>query len=171
MNAIESAQKVVARNTETDENIKEILVRLLAPKDESGNPPDARYMAWCLMAVEVGLAMANMFIAIRNPEQHRTYRAICDLTYGLNSNDFWQKNASVLLPVVHSALNAYRDGVSLTLEREVRKEYSSNDALISAARAAPLELFPLIAYLVGGPSLMVSASLPLKTELGPYFLS
>jgi hypothetical protein len=172
MSLTEQAQRVVKKNNEIDGAITEILMRNLGLIVAEGETkPDVGLMAWGTMAVEVGLALANLFLAIKNPDQHRTYRAICDLTYQLASNDFWQKNAAVLMPVVHSALNAYRDSASLLLERESRGEYSSNDALIAGARTAPLELFPLIAYLVGGPKLMVSASIPLKTELGPYFLN
>lgn len=131
----------------------------------------AGHNAYGMMAVEVALSLANVFLAIKNPQEHRSYRAICDTTYHLNTNEFWQKNASVLLPIMHVCLNTYRDGVELKVERAQRGEYSTNDALISAATAAPLELFPVIAYLIGGPSLMVSASLPLKKDLAPYFLS
>lgn len=171
MNVLEQAQKVANKNTAIDSQIQEILMRNLGLVVREGEPkPEIGLMAYGTMAVEVGIALANIFLAIKNPEQHRTYRGFCDLTYQLNTNDFWQKNAAVLLPVIHVALNAYRDGVSLTIDRDIRGEYSSSDALIAAARVAPLELFPLIAYLVGGPGLMLSASIPLKTELAPYFL-
>jgi hypothetical protein len=126
--------------------------------------------AYALAAVEVALSLANIFLSIKNPQEHRNYRAICDTTYHLNTNLFWEKNASVLLPIMHVCLNTYRDGVELKVERTTRNEYSSNDALISASMAAPLELFPVIAYLIGGPALMLKSSLQLKKDLAPYFL-
>ncbi len=167
MDITEQAAGTALANTRVDENLKEIFIRHL----NANGDVDAGYKAYALMAVEVCLALSNVFLAIKNPKDHRTYRAICDLTFQLNTNDFWQKNANVLLPVVHICLNTYRDGASLMAERTARNEYSMFDTLISASRAAPLELFPLVAYLVGGPILMVSASLPLKHDLAPYFLT
>ncbi len=167
---LEQAQKVAAKNSAIDARIQDILMEHLGLIPKEGQKIDIGLMAYGTMAVEVGVALANIFLGIKNPDQHRTYRGFCDLTYQLNTNDFWQKNAAVLLPVIHVALNAYRDGVALTIDKETRGEYSSSDALISSARAAPLELFPLLAYCVGGPMLMLSASLPLKTDLAPYFL-
>lgn len=138
--------------------------------DEQETSPDkVGYMAWALLAVDVSVRLANVFLAIKNPKEHRTYRAICDLSYQLNTNEFWQKNASVILPAVHVALNSYRDGVDFELRRREIGEYSTYDNLIAASRCAPLEIFPLIAYLVGGPALMQSESVPLKLALAPYF--
>jgi hypothetical protein len=75
------------------------------------------------------------------------------------------------MPLVHMALNAHRDAVALQVDRAKREEYAQGDTLLAAARAAPLEIFPIIAYCFGGPELMLSASLPLKQELAPYLLS
>ncbi len=158
---------VVGRMTDLDTQIQDILMRNYGLLNDKADPG---FLAYGMMAMEVANALSNVFLAIKHPEQHRTFRALCDLTYQLNTNDFWQKNAAVLMPAIHVALNAYRDGAVLAAERAERKEYGSNDSLIAASRAAPLELFPLIAYLIGGPALMVSASIPLKVELAPYFL-
>lgn len=167
MNMQQAVTNVVKENATIDNAIQDILMKHygLTSKDQP-----AAYMAYGMMAMEVAMALVNMFLALKNPSQHRSYKAFCDLTYQLNTNDFWNKNASILLPAVHVALNAYRDGGVLMLEREVRNEYSSDDALIAASRVAPLELFPLIAYCIGGPPLMLQASIPLKTELATYFL-
>lgn len=126
--------------------------------------------AYALLAVDVAMSIANIFLSLKNPGDHRHYRALCDTTYHLNTNDFWTRNASVLLPLMHVGLNTWRDGVELMVERSVENEYANNDGLILGSRAAPLEIFPVIAYLVGGPALMVKSSLPLKKALAPYFL-
>lgn len=139
---------------------------LTVQKGEEGF--DAGYNAWGMLAVDVSIRLAKMFIGLRN--NSGMYEAICDLTYQLNTNDFWQKNAAILVPLMHAALNAHRDGALLMADRASREEYSSSDALISAARAAPLEIFPVIAYAVGGPQLMAAKSLVLKQRLAPYFL-
>jgi hypothetical protein len=161
---MQQVKKVVAKNTGIDGRIEDILIQQFRINDREQDPG---YKAYACMAVEVGMAFTNIFLALKDPTAGRSYRGFCDLTYQLAQNDFWQKNASVILPVVHMALNAYRDGVSLSLERS---EYGVHDNLIAAARCAPLELYPLLAYLVGGPGLMVSTSIPLKNELAPYFL-
>lgn len=164
-NIAEVARKVAG----IDEKLTNIFMEafgLTNPENET----NAGYMAYGTMAVDVALRLSNVFLALKNPDQHRTYRAVCDLTYELSANEFWHKNANVLMPILHVCLNTYRDGASLLLERAQRGEYSSSDMLISASRAAPLEIFPVIAYLVGGPALMASASLPLKTQLAPYFV-
>lgn len=138
-----------------------------------GNPEEdkpAGYMAWALLAVDVSVRVANMFLAIKNPNEHRTYRALCDTTYELPTNEFWVKNASVILPLIHAALNAYRDSVDFAIKAKELGEYSSANNLMLASRAAPLEIFPVIAYLVGGPALMVAQSAALKSALAPYFL-
>lgn len=121
------------------------------------------------LACQMSVAIMNVFLAIRRPDEHRTYRAICDLTFGLNTNGFWVNNAGVIMPLIHSALNTYRDGVQLTLDIGDGDEYGVNDALAAASRLAPLEIFPVIAYLIGGPPLMLAASIPLKQDLAPYF--
>lgn len=167
------AQAAARKHNDVDERLKEIFVtqfQLQAPAE--GEPElEPGHMAYGLLAVDVAIRLANVFLAIKNPTENRTYRAICDLTYELSTNAFWQRNAAVLNPIIHVCTNTYRDGVELLAEREARNEYSSYDALISASRAAPLEIFPVIAYLLGGPKLMVSASLPLKRDLAPYFIS
>lgn len=154
-------------NAEIDSQLQEIFMSAFSIDKEQS----AGHNAYALMAVEVAVSIANLFLSLTRPNEHRHFRAICDLTYHLNTNDFWQRNAAVILPTIHTALNAHRDMAELVLEREVRNEYSANDGLIASAKAAPLEIFPVIAYLVGGPKLMVAASLPLKRALAPYFLS
>lgn len=164
-------------NSEHIQKIAEIDDRLNAifrqhykcEEDKDTGPDTTGYMAWALLAVDVSVRIANVFLAIKNPKEHRTYRAVCDLTYQLNTNEFWAKNASVILPAMHVALNTYRDGVDFELRRRELGEYSTYDSLIAASRSAPLEIFPLIAYLVGGPMLMQSESAPLKLALAPYF--
>ncbi|MES2704841.1 MAG: hypothetical protein V4649_19555 [Bacteroidota bacterium] len=164
---LQNIREIVGKNTDVDARIQKILIENLGLESKDAEPG---YKAYGYMAVEVATALANMFLALKHPDQGRSYKAFCDLTYQLAGNDFWKNNANVILPVVHTALNAYRDGVTLSVDRATKGEYGTNDTLIAASLAAPLELFPLIAYLVGGPGLMVTASIPLKSELAPYFL-
>lgn len=166
-------QETVRRNASVDDVLREIFIKHYRanPESPTAQSQEPGYIAYALMAVDVSVRLANMFLAIKNPESRRTYRMACDLTYELATNEFWKRNATAITPTLHVCLNTYRDGATLLMERQERDEYSSMDALISASRAAPLELFPVIAYLVGGPELMASASLPLKRDLAPYFIS
>lgn len=168
----ETIRKAASTNMSVDDRLKEIFVKHfgLEVREGAENNPTAGYVAYGYMAVDVSVRLANVFLAIKNPLEHRNYRAICDLAFELNNNDFWIKNAGFITPMLHVCLNTFRDGVALLAERNQRGEYSSSDALISASRAAPLELFPMIAYLLGGPKLMATVSLELKRDLAPYFL-
>lgn len=167
----EAIRKAASVSVSVDERIKQILVQHFElPQEGATDVPNPGYVAYGYMAVDVGIRLANMFLAIKNPGDPRTFRAICDLTYQLESNQFWSKNAGFLTPMIHVALNAHSDAVALLADRSIRNEYSTNDALIAAGRAAPLELFPMLAYLVGGPKLMATRSLQLKLDLAPYFL-
>lgn len=165
-------QEAARHSTELHVRLENIFLNAFNLVEKEGAKPEERlevgYKAYGLAAVDVAVRLAKLFIAVK--QDKGVHSVACDLTYNLNTNDFWAKNASVLLPVMHIALNAHTDGVLLLAEREKRNEYSSSDALISAARAAPLELFPLVAYCLGGPPLMTSTSLRLKQELAPYFL-
>ena len=164
----QQAAMVTEATVKLDSRIIEILNKHFKVSDEAIK--DAGYKAYAGLAVEVGVAIANMFLAIRNPDTGRTYRGFCDFTYQLNTNVFWEKNASVLMPLIHMALNTFRDGVFMAVERQQRNEYSGADTLIASSRAAVLEIFPVIAYLVGGPVLMVEVSAQLKLDLAPFFV-
>lgn len=132
------------------------------------NPGHKAYAGY---AVEVAVALANLILAIRKPDSGRSFRAISDLTYTLNANEFWLKNAPVLVPVLTTVLNAHKDHMDMLMRRAELSEYASYDKLMSAASSAPLELFSMMLYLVGGPLLMAAASLALKEDLAPYFLN
>lgn len=166
MESIDQAIRESARKAaDLDDRLTDIFKEHFGLNNEDA---DVGYMAYGMLAVDVAVRLANMFISLKRDKG--LLRVMCDLTYQLNTNEFWQKNATVLLPVMHVCLNTHQDGLTLILDRESRNEYSSNDALIAASRAAPLEIFPVIAYLVGGPTLMLTASLPLKRDLAPYFI-
>lgn len=164
MNNIEA---VLAQQTQKDDALREIFERHF---DLEGQKDNIGYQAYARMAVEVCISIANVILSMKHPESRRGLRAIQDLTYGLNSNDFWMKNASVLLPVLTVIINAQKDFATFQLERKTMQEYGSYDKLISGSETVCLEIFSVILYLVGGPSLMSLASAPLKIDLAPHFL-
>lgn len=160
-------QAAAARGTR-DQTLQAIFIEAYNLKETTDKKPEVGHMAYGMLAVDVSMRLANMFLAIKADKG--VHEVACDLSYELAVNEFWAKNASILVPIMHVALNTHRDGVMLLVEKTIRDEYSKYDMLISASQAAPLEIFPVIAYCLGGPGLMVSASLKLKLALAPYFL-
>lgn len=170
---ITDAGKILAKQSEQDEMLRRILSQhfeIPTNEDIEAKPDKIAYRAWALMAVEVGLAMSNMIIAMRKPESGRSFRAMQDLTYVLNSNDFWVKNAPILVPIITVMMNAHKDGAALKMEARNDGEYTIYDKLTSATSLVCLEIFSILLYLVGGPQLMGVQSLPLKIALAPYLI-
>lgn len=162
-------KELLQRQSEIDKNLEDIFVRRfeLNSKDNEDNPG---YRAWAGYAVDVSVKVANIIMAIKDPDSGRSFRAITDLTYQLSSNEFWSKNAPVLVPVLTTVLNAHKDCVGMMVERQTYQEYAMYDKLISGSQTSCLEIFSMILFLVGGPTLMAISSLPLKIDLAPYVL-
>lgn len=161
---------IVKQQTTQDEAFDAILKKHFEI-DGDKNKDNPGYMAWAAAAVPVGIAFANLILAVNNPESGRSFRAMCDLTYNLGANDFWSKNAAVLVPILTVVLNSHKDGMALLVEQDNYKEYALYDKLISGTRVMPLEIFSMLLYLVGGPVLMAAASVPLKLDLAPYLVN
>ena len=129
---------------------------------------NAEYMAWATLATSVGVSLLNMLISIRKPESGRSLRTIQDLAFELNYNDFWARNSSFLMPLVIASINAQKDFVSLHSQIGTLQDLPLVDKAIASSECVGLEIFPLLLYLVGGPSLMVKYSVPIKLDLLPY---
>ncbi len=123
------------------------------------------------MALDASIAIANLFISVQKPNSGRSYRAICDLTYNLHSNEFWSRNSNFLMPLLIIALNSHKNYIEAKVEYKLNSEYAVYDKVMSSSQCMPLEIFCAILYLVGGPSLMAICSLPMKLDLAPYFVS
>lgn len=166
----DSVQRILGKQMEIDVNLREVFNKHfgLNAADIENNPG---YRAYAGFAVEVGVALANLVISIKKPDSGRGFRAISDLTYTLNANEFWVKNAPVLVPVLTIVLNSHRDYVDMAMRRKELEDYAVYDKMMSAADGASLEIFSMLLYLVGGPALMNTNSLPLKLDLAPYLLS
>lgn len=171
MNAThETIKSIIAQQHSIDTTLRAIFTEHFELDSEKmeQNPGHKAYAGY---AVEVAVSLANLILAVRRPESGRSFRAISDLTYALNANEFWLKNAPVLVPVLTTVLNAHKDHMDMIMRRAELSEYAGYDKLMSAASGAPLELFAMMLYLVGGPLLMASSSLALKEDLAPYFLN
>lgn len=155
--------------TKIDDTLRGIFTKHFEIESEK-NKENPGYKAYALNAVEVAIALSNLVLSINKPDSHRGFRAVSDLIYGLNANDFWVKNAPVLVPALTVILNSHRDYIDMQVRRNEMQEYAVYDKLITGAQCVVLEVFSMLLYLVGGPLLMNVASLPLKLDLAPYFL-
>jgi hypothetical protein len=148
-----------------DDNVR-LAMRKALDMDESENKQDNAYQALTTLAQETAVALANLVVNMKRPDTGRTFRAMYDLTIGLNANLFWSKFAGNLMPLVQAVMQNHLDSVSLQLERGDDK-LGPYDKLIMGAEASPLDLFSMILCLVGGPTLQVKNSVILKKELMP----
>jgi hypothetical protein len=169
-------RQVVGKQMEVDGQLRNIFEKHFGTSKPIDPQSDSRennpgYRAYAGYAVEVGIALANIVISVKKPDSGRGFRAISDLTFALNANEFWIKNAPVLVPVLTIVLNSHRDYVDMATRRKELMDYAVFDKMISASDGASLEIFAMLLYLVGGPELMGTASLPLKMDLAPFLLS
>lgn len=147
--------------------MQEIFTRHFKLREE--DKADVGYMAYGLMAVDVAVILVNMFQSVK--QDRGALNIVRDLTFTLNANKFWQNSAPVLVPLLQASTNAASDALFAQADRATNEAYQQDDALLMGARAMPLEMFPMIAFLLGGAQLMQECSLALKRELAPYFLS
>jgi hypothetical protein len=115
MNQLHKVAEVLKNQTIQD-NALEAIFKKYFELDGDTHKDNPGYMAWATSAVPVAMALANVIVAINNPESGRSFRAMCDLTYQLGANDFWSKNAAVLVPILTVVLNANKDGIALLVE-------------------------------------------------------
>lgn len=173
-NPIEEAKKILGIQVQQDEYIRVILAQHLNIKyhQELANEgkENAGYLAYATYAIEVGVKLANLILAVKKPETHRSFRALSDLTFELSSNEFWNRNSQVLMPLVMVIMSSHRDTVALQMEKLESGEYGMYDKLITGGAVVPLEIFSVLLYLVGGAELMVTSSLPLKIDLANILL-
>ncbi len=173
MNFPESAKRIVVDQAQQDEMLRGIFkehFEIPTNEEIEAKPEKIGYRAWGLMAIEVAVSMANMIIAMNKPEAGRNFRVMQDLIYALNANDFWAKNAPILVPILTIMCNAHKDGVAIKADAAMNSEYTIYDKLASATSLVPLEIFSMLLYLVGGPMLMSNRSLQLKIALAPYLV-
>lgn len=125
---------------------------------------------WVMAAVEIGVELANIVLSMKSSEPGRHLRSLTSLTFGLNANDFWTKNAPVLLPLLTVTINSHKDAVEMRVDRIKMSEFAGIDKLIAGSGITCLEMFTMLLYLVGGPLLMTTKSTSLKIALAPLLL-
>lgn len=151
-------------NAQFDQRVREAMARALMLDERRDDPKEAGYMAAATLALDLSVSLANIIVAVRRPETGRTFRMAYDLVIGMNSNLFWAQHAAALLPLLHTALMDHLDSVALQDERGEVK-VSPYDKLIMGAESAPMAMFSMILFLVGGPLVQMRGSVLLKKDL------
>ena len=164
--AIDAVRAIQAK----DECIEKILRKYLEIDDEK-NENNLAYKGWAIGALQVGVTVANLLMAIKQPDSGRNFRAISDLSYILNVNEFWSRNSSFLMPLIIITLNSHKDYLSLASEPKEKREYAAFDRVLRGCEMVGLDIFSALLYLVGGPDLMGRSSASLKLELSPYLVN
>ena len=136
-----------------DEQLEDIFMEAFELKGDK-HKDNPGYMAWAGFAVPVAVSLCNIFLSLKDSNSGRNFRALSDVVYNLAGNEFWVKNYNVLNPMLTAAMNSYKDYAAMAVERIQYQEYANYDKLMSGSLVAPLEIFSLMLYLVGGPLLM-----------------
>lgn len=163
------AFEVYGKQTEVDTQIQQILIKYLEIEQHK-EKENHGYVAWATSALSVAYSLTNMLLALKRPDSGRNMRAITDLAFILNTNDFWTRNSAFLMPLVILAVNGQKDYTLIASENRDNQQYATHDRVLRGVESIGLELFTAILYLVGGPELMAKSSMHLRMELAPFFI-
>lgn len=155
----------VTKGAVQDSELRNTLIKHFNVEGEE----NAGYKAAAIEAVECSVSICNMFLAIRGADTPRTLRMLADLTIGLNTNQFWVRNAPSIVPMIQAAIFDYFDEAALTLEKTTNKSYVLFDGLIAHSKCNPLAIVSYMLFLLGGPKLSMAKSLLLKQDLYALF--
>jgi len=133
------------------------------PKQVPGQPPPVetpefvRRMADASGAVEVICSLTNIFGVMTGFKNFSAESSISDLTFVLNTNPFWVKNATYLVPLLNTAINAFEDNRQLRAQNQPLW-----NGLEYHHRNAWLEILPAIVFVLKGYAEMRKVSLEMK---------
>lgn len=161
-NIAAAASKTTARN----EELQQIFMDVYALEDAN-----EKYKALQIVAVDCAQRLFNVLLSLRKPDYGLHHRAVLDLAVGLNGNAFWQQHGMVLMPLLHTAIQAQTDYISLAVEKQSNPTTTAHDKLYAESELVGLELFAMIAFLLGGSDLMAIRSLQIKRRLSPYLMA
>lgn len=168
MSIEQAIREVVSEQSIIDNEIKDILTKQYKIDDPAKTEP---YRAIGLLVLDVSVKLMNVLRSMRFPDAGLGYRAVLDLTVGLNENQFWQKHAAVLVPLLHIAIQAQSDYAILLLDRAVNPKSSMFDGVRTESQLVGLEIFVMIGYLFGGQELITNSSINVKQALAPYLVT
>lgn len=132
------------------------------PKD----PAAAEYprkQAEAALAVELVCSLVNMFGVMAGIKNYSGESAIADLTFTLNTNPFWVKNAAYLMPVLGAAVNAFQDNTLLKVNLSplwAQMQYHNASVW--------LEVLPAVLFCLKGAAAMREKSLEMKQAFDKF---
>lgn len=136
--------------------------------DVYGHGKNADYNSVVEVAIDCALRLYNVIMNVRRPGEGRNHRATMDLAVGLNGNLFWNKHGATLMPIFHLALQAQADYAMLSVEKDAEPNVTVFDGIRAESKLIGIELFTMIAFLLGGHELLAMKSLDIKKRLAPY---
>ena len=134
-----------------------LLPERYADQKENVAPEYVRKQADAAAAVELVCSLINVFGVMAGAKNYSGEAAIADLTFSLNTNIFWVKNATYLMPVLSAAINAYQDNQQLKVQNQALwapLEYHNRNVW--------LEVLPAIVFCLNGYAAMRKVSLEMK---------
>lgn len=132
------------------------------PKD----PAAAEYprkLAEAALAVELVCSLVNMFGVMAGLKNYSGESAIADLTFTLNTNPFWVKNAAYLMPILGVAVNAFQDNTQLKANPSALWE-----KLQYHNASVWLEILPAVLFCLKGAAVMREKSLEVKQAFDKF---
>jgi hypothetical protein len=122
-----------------------------------------RKQAEAALAVELVCSLVNMFGVMAGLKNYSGESAIADLTFALNTNPFWIKNAAFLMPILSIAVNAFQDNTRLKASPSpLWEKLQYHNASVW------LEILPAVLFCLKGAPAMREKSLEMKQAFDKY---
>lgn len=154
--------QILALRVKVTQDVRELAQHYLIPAKpvdpkEVGSSDYIRKLADATAAVELVCSLVNVFGVMAGSKVYSGEAAIADLTFSLNTNIFWVKNAANLMPILSATVNAFLDNQKLKMVQQP----IWND-LQYHHRTMWLEVLPAILLCLKGYSAMREQSLEMK---------
>jgi hypothetical protein len=122
-----------------------------------------RKQAEAALAVELVCSLVNMFGVMAGLKNYSGELAIADLTFTLNTNPFWVKNAAYLMPILGTAVNAFQDNTQLKANPSpLWEKLQYHNASVW------LEILPAVLFCLKGAAAMREKSLEMKQAFDKF---
>jgi hypothetical protein len=165
----EQIDSIFKAHTEMFIGMRERAAQFLMPdppssEEEKKSLDYQRRLAESLAALDVFMSFMNVSGAMIGSGNFSTITAIADLTFALNTNTFWIKNATYLVPILNMSINAFLDANDMA----IREQEPIWDNLQYHNRNCWLELLPAIVFCLKGRLAMRKYSLEMKKTFEPF---
>lgn len=132
------------------ETFKPVVEAIPTDKREERELSEGRHLAACDFLASV----ASLFAAYKSlltpvPDTGAMIRALSDLTYGFETNQFYMTFRGYLHPILMNSINAWMDSVEYSSMLGVTDTQSVRN-LMFASQHAWLEIYPASAFCFGG---------------------